>query len=58
MPRIPDHELERLKRDVSLARLAEGAGVVWKRHGQCLLGRRPLPEGDAPSSVTSLDKAP
>jgi hypothetical protein len=32
MARIPDQELERLKRDVSLARLIEGQGRVVFSH--------------------------
>ena len=42
MPRIPDVELERLKREVSLERLAEGAGIALKRHGADLLGLCPF----------------
>ncbi len=34
MARIPPEEIERLKADVSVQRLAEGAGVVLTRHGE------------------------
>ena len=33
MARIPEREVERLKSEVSLARLVESAGVVLTRHG-------------------------
>jgi len=33
MARIPDDEIERLKREVSLERLAEARGIKLKRHG-------------------------
>ena len=32
MPRIPDTEIERLKREISLERLAESQGIELKRH--------------------------
>jgi len=33
MARTPDDELERLKQDVALERLAEARGIKLKRHG-------------------------
>ncbi len=33
MARIPKSEIERLKQEVSLQRLAESAGISLKRHG-------------------------
>lgn len=33
MARIPDHEIERLKAEVSVQRLVEASGVVLKRVG-------------------------
>ena len=43
MPRIPESELERLKQEIALERLAGQAGIALKRHGQDLLGLCPLP---------------
>jgi DNA primase len=56
MPRIPDHELERLKREVSLVRLAESRGVALKAHGKDLLGLCPFHDDHEPSLVISPDK--
>ncbi len=39
MARIPDHEIERLKKEISVERLAEGRGIQLTRHGADLLGR-------------------
>ena len=38
MARIPDTEIERLKNDISLQRLAEASGIELKRHGADLIG--------------------
>ena len=43
MARIPDEEIERLKREVPLERLVRGFGVELKRHGADLLGPLPVP---------------
>ena len=56
MPRIPDTELEKLKRDISLERLAQGQGIVLKRHGQDLLGLCPFHDDHEPSLVISPAK--
>jgi DNA primase len=56
MPRIPEGELERLKREVSLERLAEAAGIALKRHGQDLIGLCPFHDDHAPSLVISPEK--
>ena len=37
MARIPDDEVERLKREVSVQRLAEARGIKLTRHGADLL---------------------
>ena len=42
MARIPDDELERLKQDVALQRLAEVRGIKLKRHGSDLIGLCPF----------------
>ncbi len=52
MARIPDAELERLKQEVSLARLIEGQGIVLIAQGKDLACRCPWHEGDdTPSCV-------
>jgi hypothetical protein len=33
MARIPDHEIERLEREISVERLAEARGIRLTRHG-------------------------
>ena len=38
MARIPEDEIERLKREVSLERLVKAAGIELRRHGADLLG--------------------
>jgi hypothetical protein len=40
MARIPKSEIERLKREVSVERLAEARGVKLARHGADLIGPR------------------
>ena len=56
MARIPDEEIERLKREVSLERLAEARGVQLKRHGADLIGLCPFHEDHSPSLVISPKK--
>ena len=56
MPRTPDAELERLKRDISLERLAESTGIILKRHGKDLIGLCPFHDDHEPSLVISPDK--
>src|SRR6266705_2482085 len=52
MARIPDGELQRLKREVSLARLIEGRGMTLISQGKDLACRCPWHEGDdTPSCV-------
>ncbi len=53
MARIPDAQLDRLKQEVSVERLAEGMGVVLKRHGADLLGLCPFHDDREPSLVIS-----
>jgi hypothetical protein len=43
MARIPDHEIERLKKEISVERLAEARGIKLIRHGSDLAGKSPLP---------------
>ena len=42
MARIPETEIERIKQDISLERLAEAAGITLKRHGQDRIGLCPF----------------
>ena len=54
MARIPDEELERLKREVSLARLIEGQGLTLIVQGKDLACRCPWHEADdTPSCIVS-----
>lgn len=56
MARIPDEEIERLKAEVSLQRLAEAKGVELRRHGADLLGLCPFHDDHEPSLVISAAK--
>ena len=57
MARIPESELERLKREVSVVRLVEAAGVALKKHGAAdLVGRCPFHEDRTPSLVVTPAK--
>ncbi len=51
MARIPAQQLNRLKQEVSVERLAEGRGVVLKRHGADLIGLCPFHDDKEPSLV-------
>lgn len=53
MPRLPDAEIERLKQEVSLERMAEGAGIEIKRHGKDLIGLCPFHDDQEPNLVIS-----
>jgi DNA primase len=57
LARISEMELERLKRDTRIERLAEAKGVKLERHGaDNLVGRCPFHEDDTPSFVVSPKK--
>ncbi len=56
MGRIPDEELERIKRDVSLADLVRRRGVVLKTHGANLIGLCPFHDDHEPSLVVTPSK--
>ncbi len=53
---IPDGEVERLKREVSVEQLARGRGVELQWHGADLLGLCPFHEDKEPSLVISPQK--
>jgi DNA primase catalytic core len=56
MARIPDEEIERLKREVSLERLVTGFGIELKKHGADLIGRCPFHDDREPSLVVTVEK--
>lgn len=56
MARIPDEEIERLKREISLERLAEAKGVKLKKHGENLIGLCPFHDDREPSLVITSSK--
>src|ERR1700674_4262947 len=56
MARIPESEIERLKREISVERLAEARGVKLKRHGAALSGLCPFHDDHEPSLVITPSK--
>ncbi len=56
MARVPEEEVERLKREVSLVRLAEARGVSLSRSGDNLLGLCPFHDDHEPSLVITPSK--
>lgn len=56
MARIPEHEIERLKADISVQRLVEARGIDLVRHGADWLGRCPFHDDKTPSLVVSPAK--
>jgi len=56
MARIPDAEIEGLKTEVSVERLAEARGIKLERHGTDLIGLCPFHEDHAPSLVITPGK--
>ena len=56
MARIPEEEIERIKREISLERLVLAKGVKLKRHGADLLGLCPFHDDHEPSLVISPEK--
>src|SRR5262249_53233721 len=56
MARVPDEEIERLKKDVSVERLVEAKGIKLARHGANLVGLCPFHEDREPSLVVTPAK--
>src|SRR5271169_4924882 len=56
MARIPVEVVERLKTEISVQRLAEARGVVFKKHGNDLIGRCPFHDDKTPSLVVTPEK--
>jgi DNA primase len=54
MARIPDEEIERLKAEVSIERLAEARGIKLERRGADLVGLCPFHEDHEPSLVMNI----
>jgi len=53
MARIPDEEIERLKKEIAIERLVTGFGVELKRHGANLVGRCPFHDDRTPSLIVT-----
>jgi len=56
MPRIPESEIERIKSEVSLVRLAEVAGVKLTKRGKDYRGCCPFHDDKTPSFIITADK--
>src|SRR5580658_4585485 len=56
MARIPEAEIERLKREIAIERLAVAKGVELKRQGKDLVGRCPFHDDRTPSLVITPEK--
>jgi DNA primase catalytic core len=56
MARIPDEELERIKRETDLVALVQAAGVELRRHGANVVGRCPFHDDQGPSLVVTPSK--
>ena len=56
MARIPEAEVERLKKEISVQRLAEARGIKLHRHGADLLGLCPFHDDRNPSLVITPGK--
>ena len=56
MARIPDYEIERLKKEISVERLAEARGIQLTRHGADLVGKCPFHDDRTPSLVITPAK--
>jgi len=53
MARIPESDIERLKQEISVQRLAESRGIALKHHGADLIGLCPFHDDKEPSLVIS-----
>jgi len=54
MAKIPESEIERLKTEISLERLVEGAGVKLKKRGGDRIGHCPFHDDKTPSLLLVL----
>jgi hypothetical protein len=53
MARIPDEEIERLKKEIAIERLVSGFGIELKRTGANLVGRCPFHDDRTPSLIVT-----
>jgi DNA primase catalytic core len=53
MARIPDEEIERLKKEIAIERLVTGFGIELKRTGANMVGRCPFHEDRTPSLIVT-----
>jgi DNA primase len=53
MARIPDDEIERLKREIPVERLIQARGIELRRHGRNLAGRCPFHNDRTPSLIVT-----
>ena len=57
MPRIPDTDIDRIKRETDLAALVRARGIELQKHGaKDLVGRCPFHDDKTPSFIVSPDK--
>src|SRR6476469_6665348 len=56
MARIPEQEIERLRREISVVRLAEVRGVSLSKSGDNLLGLCPFHDDREPSLLITPEK--
>ncbi|MBF0548785.1 MAG: hypothetical protein HQM08_30460 [Candidatus Riflebacteria bacterium] len=56
MPRIPPEEIERLKQEIPIQRLAEARGIKFSAHGKDLIGLCPFHPDKNPSLVLTPEK--
>ncbi len=56
MAKIPESEIERLKTEISLERIVEGAGVKLKKRGVDRIGHCPFHDDKTPSFIVSPAK--
>lgn len=56
MAKIPEHEIERLKQEISIERLVVASGIELKKHGHDLIGHCPFHDDKTPSLVISPAK--
>ena len=57
MPRIPENEIERIKRQTDLVALVRSRGVELHKHGsKDFAGKCPFHQDDSPSFIVSPDK--
>src|SRR5213082_1315443 len=53
MARVPEYEIERLKKEISVERMVEGRGIKLVRQGANLVGRCPFHDDRTPSLIVT-----